>query len=165
MILAGDIRDAIDHHEFTLHYQLKVAMKDGRVIGVEALVRWNHPQQGLIYSDNFIPLVERTGLINSLTLAILDTALAQARVWKEAGKPKSISVNLSSRVLHDASLPEHVSERFRFDQVPPDCLILEITETAIMIYSDKAMEVVTNLAELGVGIAIDDFGTGYSSLS
>ena len=140
-------------------------MKDGRVIGAEALLRWNHPQQGLIYPDNFIPLVERTGLINSLTLAVLDAALAQARIWHEAGKPKSISVNLSSRVLHDASLPEHVSERLKFHQVPPDCLILEITETAIMIDADKAMEVVTNLADLGVGIAIDDFGTGYSSLS
>ncbi|MDA0229212.1 MAG: bifunctional diguanylate cyclase/phosphodiesterase [Proteobacteria bacterium] len=165
LILAGDIRDAIDHNELTLHYQPKVAMNDGRVIGAEALVRWNHPKQGLIYPDNFIPLVERTGLINSLTLAVLDAALAQARIWQLAGKPKSISVNLSSRVLHDASLPEHVSERLKFHQIPPDCLILEITETAIMIDADKAMEVVTSLAELGVGIAIDDFGTGYSSLS
>jgi diguanylate cyclase (GGDEF)-like protein len=165
VILAGDIRDAIDHDELILHYQPKVAMKDGRVIGAEALVRWNHPHQGLIYPDNFIPLVERTGLINSLTLTVLDKALAQARIWQDAGNPMSISVNLSSRALHDARLLEHISERLRFHNVPPDCLILEIIETAIMIDADKAMEVVTSLAELGVDIAIDDFGTGYSSLA
>ena len=165
LILAGDIRDAIENNELTLHYQPKVAMKDGRVIGAEALVRWNHPHQGLIYPDNFIPLLERTGLINGLTLAVLDAALAQARLWQNSGKPKSISVNLSSRALHDARLPEQISERLKFHQVPPHSLILEITETAIMIDADKAMEVVTGLADLGVGIAIDDFGTGYSSLS
>jgi EAL domain-containing protein (putative c-di-GMP-specific phosphodiesterase class I) len=140
-------------------------MKDGRVIGAEALVRWNHPHQGLIYPDNFIPLVERTGLINSLTLTVLDKALAQARIWQDCGKPMSISVNLSSRALHDSRLPEHISERLRFHKVPPECLTLEITETAIMIDANKAMEVVTSLSELGVGIAIDDFGTGYSSLA
>ena len=165
VILAGDIRDAIDQNELILHYQPKVAMKDGRVIGAEALVRWNHPHQGLIYPDSFIPLVERTGLINSLTLTVLDMALAQARIWQDSGNPMSISVNLSSRALHDARLPEHISERLRFHNVPPEGLILEITETAIMIDADKAMEVVTSLSELGVDIAIDDFGTGYSSLA
>jgi len=165
VMLASDIREAIDKNELVLHYQPKVSMKDGRVIGAEALVRWNHPHQGMIYPDNFIPLVERTGLINSLTLSILDTALAQARVWRDAGNPLSISVNLSARALHDTRLPQHISERLHFHSLPPESLILEITETAIMIDADKAMEVVTGLAEMGVGIAIDDFGTGYSSLS
>ncbi|MBT4426510.1 MAG: bifunctional diguanylate cyclase/phosphodiesterase [Rhodospirillaceae bacterium] len=165
VMLAGDVREAIDKNELILHYQPKVAMKDGRVIGAEALVRWDHPEQGLIYPDNFIPLVERTGLINSLTLAVLDKALAQARIWRENGNPLSIAVNLSPRALHDGRLPEHISERLKFHAVPPENLILEITETAIMIDADKAMEVVTELSALGVGIAIDDFGTGYSSLA
>jgi len=165
LIMAGDIRDAIERNELTLHYQPKVAMKDGGVIGAEALVRWEHPQQGRIYPDNFIPLVEWTGLVNGLTLAGLDAALAQARIWQDSGKPKSISVNLSSRALHDTRLPEHISERLKTHKVLPHSLMLEITETAIMIDADKAMEVITSLSELGVGIAIDDFGTGYSSLS
>ncbi len=165
VMLAGDVREAIEKNELVLHYQPKVAMTDGRVIGAEALVRWDHPEQGLIYPDNFIPLVERTGLINSLTLAVLDKALAQARIWRENGNPLSISVNLSPRALHDVRLPEHISERLKFHAVPAESLILEITETAIMIDADKAMEVVTELSALGVGIAIDDFGTGYSSLA
>jgi len=165
VILAGDIRDAIDRNELVLHYQPKVSMADGRVVGAEALVRWNHPSEGLIYPDNFVPLVERTGLINSLTLFVLDAALAQARVWREAGSPMSVAVNLSPRSLHDSHLPQHISERLRHHDLPADSLVLEITETAIMIDAEKAMEVVTSLTELGVGIAIDDFGTGYSSLA
>lgn len=164
-MLAGDIREAIDNNELILHYQPKVSMEDGHVIGAEATVRWNHPQQGLIYPDNFIPLVERTGLINSLTLTVLETSLAQVKQWREAGNSMNISVNLSSRALHDARLPQHVSERLQFHALPAECLILEITETAIMIDANKAMEVVTGLSELGVGIAIDDFGTGYPSLA
>ena len=165
VMLAGDVREAIDKNELILHYQPKVSMKDGRVIGAEALVRWQHPEQGLIPPDNFIPLVERTGLINSLTLTVLDMALAQARIWRDSGNPLSIAVNLSPRALHDTRLPQHISERLEFHGVPPESLILEITETAIMIDADKAMEVVTELSNLGVGIAIDDFGTGYSSLA
>lgn len=165
VLLAGDIREAIDKNELILHYQPKVAMKDGRVIGAEALVRWNHPHQGLIYPDNFIPLVERTGLINSLTFSVLDTALAQARVWRDAGNPLSIAVNLSPCALHDSRLPEHISKRLKFHTLSLESLILEIMETAIMIDADKAMEVVTALSDLGVGISIDDFGTGYSSLA
>lgn len=110
-------------------------------------------------------MIERTGLINSPTLSVLDTALAQARVWRDAGNPLSIAVNLSPRALHASRLPEHISERLNFHTLSPESLILEITETAIMIDADKAMEMVTALSDLGVGISIDDFGTGYSSLA
>ena len=140
-------------------------MTDGRVIGAEALARWDHPSEGLIYPDNFAPLVERTGLINNLTLTVLDAALTQARIWREAGKPISVAVNLSPRSLHDSRLPERISERLRHHNLSADSLVLEITETEIMIDAHKAMEVVTSLTELGVGIAIDDFGTGNSSLA
>jgi diguanylate cyclase (GGDEF)-like protein len=165
LILAADIRDAIDRGELVLHFQPKVSMRDGEVIGAEALVRWDRPEHGLIYPDRFIPLVERTGLINSLTLKVMDLALEQVRLWHSAGKKLSVSVNLSPRTLHDSKLPQYISSRLSHYDLPAESLILEITETAIMIDADKAMEVVTGLSDLGVGIAIDDFGTGYSSLA
>src|SRR5207249_1273797 len=108
LALVAELRRAIDRGELVLHYQPKAEVRSGRVIGVEALVRWQHPARGLVYPDEFIPLAERTGLICELTLCVLDAALQQARAWQETGLDLSVSVNLSARDLLDLELPETI---------------------------------------------------------
>ena len=164
-ILAGDVRDAIKRKELVLHYQPKIDVDTNELIGAEALVRWQHPEFGLIPPDEFIPVVERTSFIKELTISVMDTALAWVSQQRDAGQKLSVSVNLSARSLHDADLPADVSDLLERHQTPPEGLILEITESAILIDAEKAMDVVNRLFELGVGISIDDFGTGYSSLA
>jgi EAL domain-containing protein (putative c-di-GMP-specific phosphodiesterase class I) len=128
-------------------------------------VRWQHPTRGLLGPGDFIPVVERTGLIHQLTLAILDLALAQARAWLADGIEVQIAVNLSARNLHHLALPEQVSEALARYDVPAGNLRLEVTESALMTDPDKAMTILGKLHELGVGLSLDDFGTGYSSMS
>jgi EAL domain-containing protein (putative c-di-GMP-specific phosphodiesterase class I) len=135
------------------------------VIGAEALVRWQHPNDGLIFPDDFIPIIENTGVINSLTHSVMDSALAWVGKWHKQGRELTVSVNLSPRSLHDADLPDRVLRTLAENEVPASALMLEITESAIIIDAEKAMKVVTELSQMGVGIAIDDFGTGYSSLA
>ncbi|MGH6717788.1 MAG: putative bifunctional diguanylate cyclase/phosphodiesterase [Alphaproteobacteria bacterium] len=163
--LAGDLRRAVENDELVLHYQPKVAMATGCAIGVEALVRWNHPTLGLIMPGDFMPLAERTALITPLSLVILDKALRQVRLWQERGLDVPVAVNLSPRSLHQADLPDRIAESLRKTGVAADKVAIEITETAIMIDEASAESVVRRVAELGVRIAIDDFGTGYSSLT
>ena len=164
LTLAGDLRDAVDRHELVLHYQPKVNLRSGRVIGAEALMRWHHPGQGLLMPDRFIPLAERSGLIRSLTVFAIETAVRECRRWIDAGASLSVSVNLSTRDLIDIQLPEEVNRLLQQWRVPASSLELEITESVLMADPSRAREVVERLGALGVKVSIDDFGSGYSSL-
>jgi EAL domain-containing protein (putative c-di-GMP-specific phosphodiesterase class I) len=135
------------------------------VIGVEALVRWPHPVEGLIPPDEFIPIAERTGLIGPMTAFVLRTALAESRRWEQAGQHLSVAVNLSARSLLDADLVDDIARALRLSGVDPSKLVLEITETSVMSDAEYAMRVLQRLSAMGVKLAIDDFGTGYSSLA
>lgn len=164
LALLGELRRALDRGELVLYYQPQVSISTGDVDGVEALVRWQHPNRGLVFPDEFIPLAEHTGLIGPLTRHVLDSALAQARAWLDAGRPLTVSVNLAARNLLDERLPEQVAELLIAHGVAPELLELEVTETAIMTDPVQAQQVLERLASLGIRIAIDDFGVGYTSL-
>jgi diguanylate cyclase (GGDEF)-like protein/PAS domain S-box-containing protein len=164
LTLVGALRRAIAEDGLTLHYQPKVDCRTGEVAGVEALVRWQHPQLGLIPPDRFIPLAEQTGLIRPLTRWVLNAATRQAREWHGEGLMLSVAVNLSAHDLQDADLPCWLSEILERWGVDGKWLKLELTESALMSDPAQAMQVLTALCDLGPRVAIDDFGTGYSSL-
>jgi diguanylate cyclase (GGDEF)-like protein len=165
LALLGELRRALDEDEFELHYQPKANLHTGRVDGVEALVRWNHPVRGLVPPDEFIPLAEQTGVIKPLTAWVLNEALGQCRAWRDSGLGLTVAVNLSVRNLLDAHLPESISELLRRHELPPSALELEITESTIVADQVRALDVLTRLNAMGVGLSVDDFGTGYSSLA
>jgi diguanylate cyclase (GGDEF)-like protein len=164
LALLGDLRRALDGGELILHYQPKVSISTGDVVGAEALVRWQHPDRGLIFPDAFIPLAERTGLIGPLTRRVLEIALGQVRTWADVGMPLAVSVNLSARNLLDERLPGMVAELLVANGVPAALLELEVTETALMTEPVRAQRLLQQLSALGVRISIDDFGAGYTSL-
>jgi diguanylate cyclase (GGDEF)-like protein/PAS domain S-box-containing protein len=164
LALMGELRHAIERQEFILYYQPKVDLKTRRTIGVEALIRWKHPQHGLIPPDEFITLAEHTGFIKQLTLWVLSDALRQWRVWHRSGIDLSVAVNLSARNLQDLQMPDHFAELFRTTDMEPRKLELEITESAIMADPSRAMEILTRLRSKNIRFSIDDFGAGYSSL-
>jgi diguanylate cyclase (GGDEF)-like protein len=163
--LASELRQAPLRNELVMHYQPKADLRTGRIVGAEALMRWRHPRHGVMMPDRFIPLAERSGLIRSLTMFAVETALAQARTWREAGIELTVSVNLSTRDLIDIALPDEIAGLLEQAQVPPFLLELEITESVIMADPMRARGVLTRLREMGVKVAIDDFGSGYSSLA
>ena len=163
--LASELRQAPLRNELVMHYQPKADLRTGRIVGAEALMRWRHPRNGMMMPDRFIPLAERSGLIRSLTLFAVETALVQARTWREAGIELTVSVNLSTRDLIDISLPEEIAGLLEQIQVPQHLLELEITESVIMADPMRARGVLTRLREMGVKVALDDFGIGYSSLA
>ena len=164
LALLGDLRRALDRNELVLHYQPKVSISTGDVIGAEALVRWQHPDRGLVPPDDFIPLAEHTGLIGPLTRYVLDSALGQIRAWADAGRPLTVAVNLSARNLLDERLPAMVAELLTVHGVPAALLELEVTESALMTEPGRAQRLLERLARLGVAISVDDFGAGYTSL-
>ena len=165
LALLGELQLAIDGDELSLAYMPKVALDTGDVLGMEALVRWQHPERGLLTAGAFIPQAERMGLIGALTLEVLDQALTQAAAWAAAGSPTRVAVNLSARNLLDRGLPAAVVQRLARRGVPADRLELEITESTIMADPERALVVLEELAAMGVHLTIDDFGTGYSSLA
>jgi len=165
LALTGELRHGIEHHELVLHYQPKVLLRSGRVEDVEALVRWQHPRDGLVVPDGFICLTEQTGLIRPFTEWVLNAALRQCDEWRRAGRDLKVAVNLSARNLQDPRLPEIVAGLLRMWDVDPPRFELEITESAIMANPEHALEGLTRLSEMGVRLSIDDFGTGYSSLA
>jgi diguanylate cyclase (GGDEF)-like protein/PAS domain S-box-containing protein len=165
LTLAGDLRHGIEQGQLLLHYQPKVDAQTGALLGAEALVRWQHPEHGLISPDEFIPLAEHTGLITPLTTFVLDSGLHQCRSWLQAGHEIPVAVNISTHRLLDLNFPTEVSNQLARHQVPARLLTLEITESAIMADPDRAMQVVQQLHDLGVHLSIDDFGTGYSSMA
>ena len=162
--LLGDLRHAIDARELELHYQPKVDLRSGRVTGVEALVRWRHPERGLLGPMQFIPLAERTTLMRPLTLYVLDTALAQTRRWSDEGFDLSVAVNLAVPNLLDMRLPVDVRELLERWDVPAHRLNLEVTENVILSDPARVIEILEALKEVGVRLSLDDFGTGSSAL-
>src|SRR3954449_4373133 len=165
LALIGELRRAMDEAELVLHYQPKVDLQTGKVKGVEALARWNHPERGLISPDEFIPLAERSNLLRPMTVYLLDTALRQCNAWRARGLDISIAVNLSMQNLLDLRLPNDVARLLTSWRLPPGSLELEITESTIMSDHRRAMSILTRLNKMGVTLSIDDFGTGYSSLA
>jgi diguanylate cyclase (GGDEF)-like protein len=165
LTLVTDLRTAIDLDQLVVHYQPKVTIRTGAVEGVEALVRWMHPEHGLIPPGEFIPLAEDSGLMEPLTCWVLAAALRQSAAWKREGLDLSVAVNLSARILQDPGFPDTVAKLLRDTQVDAGALILEITESALMTDPDRARTILTRLREMGVNISVDDFGTGYSSLA
>jgi len=159
------LRRAVDTGQLVLHYQPKLDLRTGTVVGVEALVRWDHPDRGLLYPDVFVPLAEQTGLMRPLTLAVLDMALRQCRAWREEGIDLQVAVNLSASTLLDSRLPDEVTRLLNAAGVEPSSLELEITENILMADPARAQDVVAQLRALGIAISVDDYGTGYSSLA
>jgi diguanylate cyclase len=132
---------------------------------VEALVRWQHPEHGLIPPNDFIPLAERTGLIAPLTHYVLDAALRQSRQWRQAGHELAVAVNVSARRLLDLEFPNEVAGLLARWEIPARLLVVEITESTIMADPTRALEILGRLNQMGVQLSIDDFGTGYSSMA
>jgi diguanylate cyclase len=165
LTLASQVRKAIENHEFTLHYQPQVRLTDHTMKGVEALIRWEHPERGLVMPDDFIPLVERTVLLRPLTTYVLEEALKQWHLWARRGFEMTVAVNVSARSLLDVTLSTTVDDMLRRWDVPPHALTLELTESFLMAESGRSLGVLSALSEVGVRWSIDDFGTGYSSLS
>jgi diguanylate cyclase (GGDEF)-like protein/PAS domain S-box-containing protein len=163
--LLGQLRRALAAGELVVHYQPKADVRSGRILGVEALVRWQHPEHGLLGPGEFVPLAETTGLIRPLTAHVLHAALRQCRAWQDAGRELSVAVNLSTRCLLDLTLPDQITALLEDSGVAPQRLVLEITESAIMTDPTRALEILNRLHVLGVQLAIDDFGTGYSSMA
>jgi len=163
--LLGEIRQSLEEGHFCLHYQPRVGMADLSVEGVEALVRWQHPQQGLICPDDFIPLLEETGHITRLTRWIFRHAIEQLSVWQISKPDMVMSINVSTRDLCDQNLASDLGKVLEEFSVSSDNVILEITESALMQYSHYTRSTLNELEQLGIKLAIDDFGTGYSSLT
>ena len=165
LALLGDLRIALSHDQLVLHYQPKVDLDTGLVRGVEALVRWEHPDRGLVPPGDFIPVAEGTGLILPLTVRTLELAVAQARTWSDSGRPVQVAVNLSPRCLLEPDFSASVITLLQQHDLPARLLRLEITESCIMADPTKALAVLTSLQQAGISLSIDDFGTGYSSMS
>ena len=165
MRLQGELRNAIKHNELVLHYQPKIDFASARISGVEALVRWQHPTRGLLFPDAFIELAEATGQIKALTLVVLRKALDQSETWYRSGLNLTVAVNISSLSIQDPEFPDQLSDLLKSVNIPISQLELEITETAVMTGTVRAVECIKRLNQLGLQIAIDDFGTGYSSMS
>ena len=165
LVLAGQLRQGIESGELIVHYQPKLALTGELPPCVEALVRWDHPDLGVLGPQAFVPLAEQTGLIERLTDVVLDAALAQCAAWRQDGLDVRVGVNLSAHSLLDSGLPARVADCLHRWSLPAACLQVEITETEVVADMERARKVLGALHAAGVGCAIDDFGTGYSSLA
>ncbi|HEX5324924.1 MAG TPA: EAL domain-containing protein [Capsulimonadaceae bacterium] len=165
LVLESSLRKAMEIGELRLHYQPLVELRKGQIVGVEALVRWQHPDLGLVPPSKFIPIAEETGLIVPLGEWVLRTACAQAAVWHAQGLRLQMGVNLSARQFEQVGLVDMVEEVLKETGLDPQWLNLELTESTIIRNHEYASQTLRQLKELGITIAIDDFGTGYSSLS
>ena len=163
--LLGELRQALLRDEIVLHYQPKIALPGGDLLGVEALARWQHPTRGLLGPGEFIPVAENTGLIVPFTLHVLRLALRQVALWQDGAQPFKVAVNLSPRCLADPDLPAQIMALLEMYGVSPKLLELEITENTLAHDPDRALATLTALHNAGIAISIDDFGTGYSSMS
>lgn len=159
-----ELRNAISAHEFVLHYQPKVSLRDGAVVGLEALVRWQHPTRGLLAPYVFLQQLERGGLMQDLTMSLLDQALAQWRTWDQHGTSTSVAVNLSVSDLLNPSLPAQVARALERHGASGGALILELTEDLLLADHTRGREVIDHLTSQGVRVQIDDYGTGFSTL-
>ncbi|MGA7615605.1 MAG: EAL domain-containing protein [Thermoanaerobaculia bacterium] len=163
--LATELRRAIEQSELVLHYQPKVRMKTGVATRAEVLVRWQHPQRGMIYPDQFIPVAEKMRLIRPVTWWVMNAALRQCREWRDKGLPMNVAVNLSPESLQDPSLPDMVVGLVERWNLEPESLKIEITESSLMADPPRAQAVLSLLKTFGVSLSLDDFGTGFSSLT
>ncbi len=165
LALVAELRRAIEGNELVLYYQPKAELRTGRVCAVEALVRWRHPERGMVPPDAFLPVAEQTGLIDALTKWVLATALAQAVAWGLSFDRLTMAINISARNLARADFADTVLSALAAAHVLPGRLVLEITETALMTDPETAADVLFRLAEAGVRVSVDDFGQGQTSLS
>jgi diguanylate cyclase (GGDEF)-like protein len=165
LTVLSDFRRALDGGELVVHYQPIVDIAESRTCGAEGLVRWQHPELGLVQPADLIPIAEQSGLIGLLTRQVLERSIAQCAEWRAAGEDLTVAVNLSVRDLLDRGLPGQIDGLLGVHGLPPAALQLEITESMIVSDPDRALQTVTALRELGLRVAIDDFGTGYASLA
>ncbi len=163
--LLRDLRLALARSQLELMYQPKIHAPSAQITGVEALLRWHHPQRGTISPNIFIPMAERSGLINALGAWVIDEACRQARAWRDEGLRMRVAINLSAHQLRQRDLPQRIEAALRKQQINPDLLTCEITESVAMEDTEATLRFFTELAAVGVHISIDDFGCGYSSLS
>ena len=163
--LASELRHAIKEQQLELYYQPKIGFRSKEITGTEALIRWNHPEKGLLEPAQFLPLAERCGLIQPITEWVLAEAAQQCRCWSDKGYHIPMAINLSTRAFQNPDLVLDISNALKRTKIAPGLLEIEITEHELMADIDYASDVLRNLSDLGIRIAIDDFGTGYSSLS
>lgn len=162
---ADELRLAIERRELEAWYQPQVAVATGKVIGVETLVRWRHPEDGLVVPDQFITVAENNGLVDALTHAVMDAAVAQARAWRDAGFELRVAVNLSMQTLNSLDFPDRVQRQVEAAGVQPRDIVLEVTESRLMMDPSAVLDVLTRLRMKRFRLSIDDFGTGHSSLA
>lgn len=162
---AEELSQAIEQGQLALYYQPQVNVSTGSLYGVEALVRWQHPVQGLVFPNEFIPLAESSGLMGDLTRWVINEAILQEQIWKKEGYNIVVSVNISADDIKSLTLPEQLSDFIEKNKSDPTRLTLEITESALMGELVTSLDILTRLRLKGLGLSIDDFGTGYSSLS
>ena len=165
LLTVDELRNAIIEKQLVLHYQPQVDINTGELRGVEALVRWQHPERGMVYPDQFIDIAEKSNLISDLTASVIAMSIEQSRIWQDRGLTTKISVNISSDNITSLSLPEQLTDMLSHNQLDPTRLTLEVTESALMGELVTSLDILTRLRMKGFGLSIDDFGTGYSSLS
>ena len=166
LVMETSLRRALDRSEFVLHYQPRVELATGLIVGAEALIRWMHPERGLVYPDEFIPLAEDSGLVIPIGEWAIGAACRQSAAWLAAGlRAVPVAVNLAATHLRERSLPDLVARTLREHALPPALLEIEVTESILMADPELSVANARRLKDIGVGLSIDDFGTGYSSLS
>lgn len=165
LTLMGELRQAIERGQLHIYYQPKIEIVSGRIYGAEALVRWFHPKHGLIGPNEFVPMAERTRVINQMTIWVLKQAFRQCAEWHQQGHDLVVSVNLSAKDLHDPELPDIIAGVAASSGIEPNWIMLEITESSIMTDPERTLETIQRLHNMGYQLSIDDFGTGYSSLA
>ncbi|ADJ29520.1 putative bifunctional diguanylate cyclase/phosphodiesterase [Nitrosococcus watsonii] len=165
LVLEEELEHALENDEFRLFFQPKIAFSTNQIMGTEALIRWQHPTQGMIPPGKFIPLIEKTALIEPVTLWVLNTALRYCAEWAKKGAPLSVAVNFPPTLLINPEIVELVRQALQIWGTRQGGLILEVTESAVMTDPKRSLETLQHLSNLGVKLAIDDFGTGYSSLA
>jgi EAL domain-containing protein (putative c-di-GMP-specific phosphodiesterase class I) len=161
----SDFRRALEEDEIVVYYQPVVDVDGSQVRGAEGLIRWQHPERGLLPPGAFVETIEQTDLIGPLTRYVLERCIAQCAEWRRAGRDLSVAVNLSVRNLLDRDLPDDIERLLEKHELPAEALQLEITESMLMSDPERALATVTRLSALGARISVDDFGTGYSSLA
>lgn len=166
LVMEHCLRKALEREEFLVQYQPKVDIRSGRILGVEALIRWQHPKMGLTLPNQFIPLAEETGLIAPISEWIINAACAQNKTWQNAGlSPIDVAVNISARQFQQGDLASVIRAALDRNRLDPQYLSLELTESLLINNPDRAVDLLYQLKDVGIGLSLDDFGTGYSSLS
>lgn len=160
-----ELLSAVHGNEFVLFYQPKIDLKTGKVEGFESLVRWNHPELGLVFPDSFLPIMEKeTSILNLMTEKIIDQAIEQCAIWNSSGRSFRVAVNISPVTLTELEFPEHVFAKIKKKGIAQSSFQMEITETSFLENIRFTQDILTRLRIRGIGLSIDDFGTGYSSL-